>query len=105
MMNMIVFLLSQTLLVHTDLGFQQGRPALFVARCLLYFVSLGRMVRQHFQRIVRACLRDELEILFGFLPVPNYLDSWQEFCKFLIMCGLLVMLSTEPFLHCAYLFK
>merc|ERR1740115_294443 len=39
-------------------------------------------------------------IKIGMVKVPGYLSNWQDSGNLLLMCFLIVMISTEPMIHC-----
>jgi len=107
--TLAIFVVSQSVLkaeVDTDrggsgeasLGF---RVAILCCRALIYVLSLGHWLFFHWENIFTDVRAKAFNRYFGGLvPVPAYLASWQTATSFLLMCSLLLMLATEPLLHC-----
>merc|ERR1719409_239901 len=57
------------------------------------------MIYGHVSKIVGACRRGEM-VYLGKCGLPLYLTNWQEAFNLVLMLILIVMLCTEPIIHC-----
>lgn len=96
-----VFICSQSVLQHIGNDDSSAkRFVIFGFRCFVYIFGLGNMVYHHSTHIFSAYRHMELIKIRGVFPVPSYLATLYETTNILLMCILLVMLGTEPILHC-----
>jgi len=102
--TLMMFVISQSIIEHWHEGEKTPteRYTMFGFRCFIYLLSMGQMIFHHTKYFVRAFKNIEKNTfrLFGFIRVPLYLDSFQESCNFSLMLCLMVMVSSEPILHC-----
>jgi len=101
--TLVLFIFSQAVAVHFD--DLDNKPALLyttlVVRALIYVCCMGVMVYEHVRRTIRAYRNPDTLIVRVFkIPVPSYLCNWQDAANMMLMCCLVVMLSSEPFVHC-----
>eukprot|EP00929_Paragymnodinium_shiwhaense_P097823 TRINITY_DN5941_c0_g4_i1.p1 TRINITY_DN5941_c0_g4~~TRINITY_DN5941_c0_g4_i1.p1 ORF type:complete len:680 (-),score=136.68 TRINITY_DN5941_c0_g4_i1:277-2316(-) len=97
-----LFLLSQSILKSANEdGSDEGlRIATFVLRLCIYLCSMVQMVFTHAQKTVTAYLSRNVVRVAGPIKMPAYLTSWQEAVSLLLMFMLVLLLCTEPILHC-----
>jgi len=106
--TLILFVVSQAIMSHLyDLGTEKEdneRYVTFGLRCLIYVFSMGSMVLAHVRKTIRDYRKgDVFKIMLriqGGIPLPKYLDNWQEVANFVLMCFLIVMVSSEPTFYC-----
>jgi uncharacterized membrane protein YgcG len=98
-----VFILSQSVIKSMAGGEEMSeglRFATVVFRGFIYLFSMAEMIFTHSGRFVGSFRQGKIAYI-GMFPVPSYLvDNWQESFKVLLMLCLIVMLTTEPILHC-----
>merc|ERR1719409_2304708 len=61
---------------------------------------MGQMVFLHMSRIIGSFRKGQIIRLGGRLPIPAYLNNWQEALNFVLMLLIMSMLITEPILYC-----
>merc|ERR1719223_139909 len=61
---------------------------------------MTRLIFQQLKLLVSDCKTGNVKKVGGFLPVPSYLFSYQEFGSFALMMCLVLMLCLEPVVHC-----
>eukprot|EP00927_Polykrikos_kofoidii_P016734 TRINITY_DN1757_c0_g4_i1.p1 TRINITY_DN1757_c0_g4~~TRINITY_DN1757_c0_g4_i1.p1 ORF type:complete len:696 (-),score=108.52 TRINITY_DN1757_c0_g4_i1:88-2052(-) len=97
--TLLIFLISQSVAPH----FHESpwkRSVIFGLRCFVYAFSLGRMEYSHVLRTIRSYRFKEVTRVMKTLTIPSYWGSWQETSNFALMLILIVMMVTEPILHC-----
>jgi len=96
--TLFVFLTSQSVLNGIEAD-NLTRAVTFAFRMFIYLFSMGIMIFSHIGRIVK-CYRTKDVIQLGKCPLPKYWENWQEVFNLVLMCCLIIMLATEPILHC-----
>jgi len=99
---LILFMISQSSLSHSNDEPQGLKWVVFVCRCVIYVFSMGLMLYTHTRKILRAYrLKDTFPIdSMGWIRCPSYLAGFQEATSLLLVHSLIVMLASEPILHC-----
>jgi hypothetical protein len=97
--TLFVFLTSQSAL-HSVEPNDITRAVTFGFRIFIYLFSMGIMIFSHIGRIVKAYRTDDLATLFGKVKFPKYLENWQDSFNFVLMLCLIIMLASDPILHC-----
>jgi hypothetical protein len=100
--TLVVFLVSQSIIksLSGDDVTEVLRLATFLFRSFIYTASMATMIFSHVGKMVRGYRKMDTFKVLGRIPIPSYLSNWQEAANFTLMCCLLVMLATEPILHC-----
>eukprot|EP00927_Polykrikos_kofoidii_P013040 TRINITY_DN15679_c0_g1_i1.p1 TRINITY_DN15679_c0_g1~~TRINITY_DN15679_c0_g1_i1.p1 ORF type:complete len:1094 (-),score=158.59 TRINITY_DN15679_c0_g1_i1:516-3737(-) len=99
LVTLVAFVISQSVLSGIDKG-EGERIVTFILRSFTYVFSLGGMIFAHTVRIWKAYSTADTLVLFDRIPVPSYLVNWQEVANVVLMVLLVVLLATEPILHC-----
>mmetsp|Transcript_21947 Transcript_21947/g.48526 ORF Transcript_21947/g.48526 Transcript_21947/m.48526 type:complete len:1130 (+) Transcript_21947:41-3430(+) len=99
---LILFVLSQSVLEQAN---QQSpkehlRIMIFACRACIYLFSMGSLVYTHVGNTLRGYWKKDTVKVWGFVPVPEYLTNWQEAAGLVLTLNLIVMLASEPILHC-----
>merc|ERR1711972_399042 len=58
------------------------------------------MIIAHVRKSFRDYSKGDTFRPIGKIPMPKYLDNWQEVANFILMCFLIIMVSSEPAFHC-----
>jgi len=102
--TLLMFILSQSIVEHLHAGEKTDaeRYSTFAVRTFIYCFSLGQMVVTHTGRFFKSYRKADTQTIkiFGWCPVPKYMDNWQECANFALMICLILMISFEPILHC-----
>jgi len=101
--TLLLFVASQSVLSHTQpYGEEKTEPERIltaVFRGLIYTFSMGSMISTHTAKTFRAYTKGDT-VYLGKCPLPGYLTNWQESANLCLMVFLMVMLASEPILHC-----
>jgi len=100
--TLIMFVISQSGLkgvLESDQENNNVMYALFAFRLFIYIFSMGGMIFSHFAKIIGGYRRGDVFKL-GRVAIPMYLTNWQEAFNLVLMVILMLMLGTEPILHC-----
>jgi len=100
--TLLVFVTSQSIikgLAQDDQDNESLRFATFALRIFIYLFSMGQMIFSHMGRVIGAYRKGDVERL-GKCAIPKYLTNWQDAFNFVLMCVLVLIMSTEPILHC-----
>jgi hypothetical protein len=97
--TLLMFILSQSIVPHFN-DSDGKRYVLGGLRCFLYVCTLGRVEYKHMERIVSAYRHKQTSRVLRKFSIPSYLQAWQEYSSLILMFLLIVMVATEPILHC-----
>eukprot|EP00927_Polykrikos_kofoidii_P058435 TRINITY_DN5294_c1_g1_i1.p1 TRINITY_DN5294_c1_g1~~TRINITY_DN5294_c1_g1_i1.p1 ORF type:complete len:1098 (-),score=168.07 TRINITY_DN5294_c1_g1_i1:130-3180(-) len=97
-LNLCVFTLSQSVLADPESTV--FRFLLAILRLWIYGCCMVVMLREHIKKIARCVRSKDVVVIFRVIPIPRYLQRWQEAANLFFACCLLVMCCTEPILHC-----
>jgi len=99
--TLIVFLLSQSILEHINEGNKSlaERSALFGCRIFIYLFSMGVNFLFHVKSLYLSIRKKDFS-WYGVVPVPVYLENWQDSASLLLTVLLILMVATEPIFHC-----
>merc|ERR1719356_1949267 len=61
---------------------------------------MGSMVLAHARKTIRDYRKGDVFKFMGKIPLPKYLDNWQEVANFILMLFLIIMVSSEPLFYC-----
>lgn len=102
LITLAVFIASQSIIksVRTGEETQVERNLTFVMRIFIYGFSMGHMLFSHLSRIFKACHTKSFIKVFGYIPVPAYLENWQEVGNLVLMFCLIIMMVFEPIFRC-----
>mmetsp|Transcript_98483 Transcript_98483/g.153896 ORF Transcript_98483/g.153896 Transcript_98483/m.153896 type:complete len:1144 (-) Transcript_98483:100-3531(-) len=100
--TLLVFLAAQSILRHVNPDDKQSfdRNLVFALRIFIYGVSMTQMVYTHAHKWHKAWKKSDFNWYFGKVPLPRYLDNWQEAIRFILMLILIGMLTIEPIIWC-----
>jgi hypothetical protein len=99
MVTLFVFLISQSAL-HSIEPNETTRAVTFGIRVFIYLFSMGIMIFSHIGRIVKSYRTGDTVRLMGKVPIPKYWENWQDTLNLILMLCLIVMLATDPIVHC-----
>jgi len=102
--TLIVFSTGQSILTHhgegeDELTSQEELFGVFALRVFIYIFSMGVQVRHHIYHMFRSIRMGDF-IWIGQLPIPAYLQVWQETVGLMLTIDLLALIASEPILHC-----
>jgi len=99
---MAVFICGQSILKYTKTTKDTDvkRYALFCCRVFIYGLSLTQMLYNHVGRSFKAYRHRKTMKIFSHIPVPQYLQTWQEATSFALMTQLVAMIIMEPTFWC-----
>eukprot|EP00929_Paragymnodinium_shiwhaense_P061748 TRINITY_DN30868_c0_g1_i1.p1 TRINITY_DN30868_c0_g1~~TRINITY_DN30868_c0_g1_i1.p1 ORF type:complete len:1153 (-),score=238.74 TRINITY_DN30868_c0_g1_i1:144-3602(-) len=111
--TLVIFVVSQSVLKafkdaddedSSDDSAEGLRIATFVLRGFIYLFSMSHMLFMHNVNIRDAVLKRDFACLFTVgrcsFSVPRYLTNWQDAFNLLLTVLLILMLCTEPIIHC-----
>lgn len=99
--TLVVFISSQSVLGSTDqLQEQDKQYAIFACRIFIYVLSMGQMAYVHGGTIIKSYLKKELLYIGGVIPIPKYLENWQDSASLVLLVFLITMLASEPIIYC-----
>jgi hypothetical protein len=99
MVTLCVFILSQSIIS----GFDQSnltRLITFIGRAFIYLLSMGTMIFNHMGSTTRGYRKKDTITIFGYIKLPKYLENWQQSANLVLTICLIIMLASEPILHC-----
>ncbi|CAK0847963.1 unnamed protein product [Prorocentrum cordatum] len=101
LVTLCVFIIGTGGLKHANKGGKDEteRIVVFACRCFIYLLSLGQWLYYHMKMACRD-VRSKTFIKWGHLPLPAYLENYQDCASLLLTVLLLAMLACEPILHC-----
>merc|ERR1719491_1847917 len=76
------------------------RTLVFAFRCFIYTLSMTQLLYTHVSKCLRQLRKREVMYVYGCLPVPAYLKSWQESAGLALAVVLVGMLTLEPIMWC-----
>merc|ERR1719253_2598581 len=100
--TLLIFIGGQSILKHLHSG-ENGeleRTLVFSFRTFIYTFSMTQLLWTHLSKTFRQMRKKDFVILYGWIPVPAYLKSWQEAAGFCLMVMLVMVLVLEPILWC-----
>jgi hypothetical protein len=102
--TLVLFVVSQAIMSHLqDYGTEKEdteRYMTFAFRCLIYVFSMGSMVLSHARKTLRDYRKGDVFRPLGKIPMPKYLENWQEVANVALMLFLIIMVCSEPAFHC-----
>jgi len=98
LITLLVFLTGQSILKGVEAS-DITRLVVFAFRLFIYLFSMGIMIFSHIGRIVKG-YRTKDTIAVGKFSFPSYLQDWQQTVNLILMLCLVIMLATDPILHC-----
>merc|ERR1719199_1452418 len=72
----------------------------FLFRALIYLCSMTELIFTHIGSIVKGYRKKDTIVVLRCIPVPAYLENWQDSGKLVLALCLVIMLASEPILHC-----
>mmetsp|Transcript_25454 Transcript_25454/g.58655 ORF Transcript_25454/g.58655 Transcript_25454/m.58655 type:complete len:969 (-) Transcript_25454:134-3040(-) len=103
LITIIVYVCGQSVLAHTGTDFDTTKTSRYIivgCRCFVYGASMLRHLYVNLKKVIVAYrYRDTMRVGY-FIPVPKFLESWQEVTGMFLTIALVVMFATEPILHC-----
>jgi len=102
LITLVVFISSQSVIKSVSAGTMTAnlRYATFAFRLFIYVFSMGQMICTHIGKTFKAFRSGSTIKLFGVVSVPEYLSNWQDSGNLMLMSFLIVMVATEPMIHC-----
>jgi len=100
--TLCVFITGQSVLRHVNEGqhSEVERNFVFAFRVFIYTCSMTQLLFTHLGKWVKAYRTKDLKYTFGIIPLPSYLDNWQDIASFALLISLLSMFILEPILWC-----
>jgi len=100
--TLVVFIAGQSILKHLHDGENTDteRVMLVSFRAFIYLFSMTELLYTHFTKCLKYVRKKKFIWLFGVVPIPSYLKSWQDSASFGLMTSLTFMLILEPILWC-----
>merc|ERR1712159_856941 len=99
--TLVLFIAGQSVLKYAHLdNLEVERDLILALRSFIYFFSMTTLIWTHMSKSLRQIRKKELIWLWGKIPIPAYLRSWQDSAGFVLMVSLVMMLVLEPILWC-----
>merc|ERR1712054_660768 len=100
--TLVVFIGGQSILKHLNEGENNAteRILVFSFRAFIYTFSMTQLLYTHMTKCFRQIREKKVIWLYGMIPIPAYLRSWQDAAGFCLMVMLTMMLILEPILWC-----
>merc|ERR1711988_9800 len=100
--TLVVFIAGQSILKHLNSGENTAmeRNMVFGFRAFIYTFSMTQLLWTHVTKCIRQLRKKEIIWLYGYIPIPAYLKSWQDSAGFSLMVALAMMLILEPIIWC-----
>ena len=100
--TLFVFLLSQSVLKSIEESSEATRIVTFAFRASIYLFSMTELIFTHIGSIVKGYRKGETVTVLRCIRVPAYLENWQDSGKLVLAVCLIIMLASEPILHCIH---
>jgi hypothetical protein len=100
--TLLVFIYGQSIMKHAIEG-EKGeteRIMVFVFRAFIYVFNLSQLLYNHISKCYKACKAKDVRQICYYIPIPKYLENWQDFGGFILMTCLICMLILEPIIWC-----
>jgi len=100
--TLAMFILSQSILQNINRGEhgEDQRIAVFACRIFIYVFSMGQLVVVHTGKIFKCIRNGDTMKLFNKIPIPAYLENWQDQASMGLTMALIAMVASEPVLRC-----
>jgi uncharacterized membrane protein YgcG len=100
--TLLVFLTAQSIFRHVNPDNKQDfdRNVVFALRLFIYCISLSQLVWNHCHKWHKAWKNSDFYRYFGKVPLPRYLENWQEAIRMVLMLLIIGMLILEPIIWC-----
>merc|ERR1711988_567433 len=100
--TLVVFIAGQSILKHLNSGENTAmeRNMVFGFRAFIYTFSMTQLLWTHVTKCIKQLRKKEIIWLYGIIPMPAYLKSWQDSAGFSLMVALAMMLILEPIIWC-----
>merc|ERR1719379_2997739 len=100
--TLVVFIGGQSILKHLNEGENSAteRTLVFAFRAFIYTFSMTQLLWIHLTKSFRQIREKKIIKIYGWIPIPAYLRSWQDSAGFALMVMLTMMLVLEPILWC-----
>mmetsp|Transcript_36930 Transcript_36930/g.86549 ORF Transcript_36930/g.86549 Transcript_36930/m.86549 type:complete len:1416 (-) Transcript_36930:112-4359(-) len=97
----LVFLTSQSLVDswQGSVDMDTSNYIVLGCRCFIYGFNMVQLLFEHGKMWCQACRHKDF-MRFHCIPLPKYLQDWQECCSLFLLFCLMVMLSMEPIIYC-----
>jgi hypothetical protein len=98
--TLMLFVLAQSIFEQNDVFELEGRLiSIFCLRMFIYLFSLGQLLYNQLSLTIHAYRKGLTMRMFG-VPIPKFLENWQDTSSMALVVCLLVMLASEPMFHC-----
>jgi hypothetical protein len=100
--TLLVFIGGQSILKRLNEGNHDATQRVFVFafRTFIYVFSLTQLLWTHISKLARQWKNKQIMWIYGVIPLPEYMKSWQEVASFCLTIMLILMLVCEPILWC-----
>merc|ERR1711988_1274007 len=100
--TLVVFIAGQSILKHLHGGENNAteRNLIFGFRAFIYTFSMTQLLWTHVTKCIRQLRKKDIIWIYGVIPMPAYLKSWQDSAGFCLMVALAMMLILEPIIWC-----
>jgi len=99
--TLAIFICGQSVLKYAHLdNLDVERALVFGFRAFIYFFSMTQLLYTHLTKCARQIRTKQIVLIFGRIPVPAYLKSWQDAAGLALATMLVFMLILEPILWC-----
>merc|ERR1712070_128064 len=99
--TLLLFIAGQSVLKYAHLdNLEAERDLILALRTFIYFFSMTALIWTHGSKSLKQIRKKELIWLWGKIPIPAYLRSWQDSAGFCLTISLVMMIIFEPILWC-----
>jgi len=99
--TLVLFIAGQSVLKYAHLdNLEVERDLIFALRSFIYFFSMTQLLWTHGSKSLKQIRKKDLIWLWGKIPIPAYLKSWQDSAGMCLTISLVMMIILEPILWC-----
>jgi hypothetical protein len=99
MTTLVIFVICQAVVANIEAN-NISRICVLGGRCFIYLFSMCVMLFNHIVMTIKSFRDKDVIKLFGRVPVPKYLENWQDSANLVLLVCLVIMLAFEPILRC-----
>jgi hypothetical protein len=94
--TLAVFIAGQSIMKHLNKGedIDIQRNLVFAFRAFIYCFNMTQLLWQHARKSWKSCKSKEISRIMGCIPLPKYLENWQEMASFALMVLTFAAVST-----------
>jgi len=96
-----VFIAGQSILKYAEMDDEDiARYLIFAFRAFIYLFSMTQLLYTHLTKSFKQIRSKQILWIYGCIPIPAYLKSWQDAAGCALTLTLMFMLIFEPILWC-----